>query len=176
MFVTSFTTKGSTELLFASCFEKRVAAAVVDAVTEAAGDSVGGVASDAGVGSFDVWLFFASSFEEHVATAVDDASDEAAGASVGSVDSATGVGSFAVGVTSAGAGFLDVDDDAAVSAGAFLLDPFSFRCSCRLTVFIFVEVEAITKICEPNCSRKRMLDDSTSQPMSEIYSFFPLQS
>ena len=46
-------------------------------------------------------------------------------------------------MTYAGAGSLAVDGDDAVAAVTFLLDPLSFRCSCRLTVFIFVEVEAI---------------------------------
>ena len=61
-------------------------------MTEAAGASVGGVDSSAGVGSFDVWLFFVSCLEERVATAVVDAVTEAAGASVGGVDSDAGVG------------------------------------------------------------------------------------
>ena len=63
---------------------------------------------------------------------------EASGASVGVVDSASDLVSFDVIGAAAGAGSLDVDDDAAVSAGAFLLDPFSFRCIRCLAVFIFV--------------------------------------
>ena len=92
--------------------------------------------------------------------------NEASGDSVGNVDSASGVGYFDVGGTAAGAGSLGVDDGAAVSAGTFPLEPFSIRCSRRLTVFIFVEVEAITKICEPNRSRKRLPDASTYRTIS----------
>ena len=68
---------------------------------------------------------------------------EATVASVGSVDYDAGVGSFDVGDTATGAGYLAVDDYAAVAAGNFLLYPFSFRCSRLLTVFIFVEVREI---------------------------------
>ena len=70
---------------------------------------------------------------------------EAAGASVGGVDYAAGVGYFDVGGTTAGAGYLAVDDDAAIDAGTFLLNLLSSHCSRRLTVFIFVEVKAIKK-------------------------------
>ena len=66
-------------------------------------------------------LFFDSSVEERVATDV--------------VDS----------VTAAGVGSLAVDDDSTVAEGTLLLNPFSFYCSRRLTVFVFVEVKAIKK-------------------------------
>ena len=174
-FVTSFTNKSNTKLFFASCFEELVATDVVAAVTKAVGASVGGVDSDSGVVSFDVWLFFFSRLEERVATAVSDTSNEAAGASVGDVDYASSVGSFDVGGTAVSAGSLSFDYDAYVSVGTFLLDIFSFRCSRRLTVFIFVEVKAITKICEPNLSRKRLPDASTSRNMLAMYAFFPLR-
>ena len=70
---------------------------------------------------------------------------EASGASVDVVDSASDVVSFDVIGAAAGAGSLDVDDDADVAVGNFLVDPLSFRCIRCLTVFIFVEVKAIKK-------------------------------
>ena len=87
---------------------------------------------------------------------------EAAGASVGGVYSASGVGSFDVFGTATGAGSLDVDDYTNVAAVTFFLDPFYFRCSHCLTVFIFVEVEAVKNICEPNRLSKRLPNASTS--------------
>ena len=78
-------------------------------------------------------------------------------------------------MTAAGDGSLAVDDDSTFAAGTFLLDPFSFCCIRRLTVFVFVEVKAITKR-EPNCLRERLPDASTSRNMSAMYALFPLRS
>ena len=78
-------------------------------------------------------------------------------------------------MTAAGAGSLAVDDDSTVAAGTLLLNPFSFCCICRLTVFIFVEVKAIKKR-EPNFLRGPLPDDSASRNMSAMYALFPLRS
>ena len=109
LFVTSFTTKGNTEIFFDSTVEERVATDVVDSVT------------------------------------------------------------------AEGAGSLDVDDDSTFAAGNSPLNPFSFCCRRRLTVFAIVEVKEIKKR-EPNCLRERLPDVSTSRNMSAMYALFPLRS
>ena len=86
------------------------------------------------------------------------------------------MGYFDVGGTVVGSGSLNVDDYAAVDAGTLLIYCFCFRCIRRLTLLIFVEVEAITKIYEPIFSRKRLPDASITRTTSEMYAFFPSRS